>query len=444
LQYGRDHESSVSAPLFQEMVEQSPISESSLEILTADCAGPLIIYRSFSSTNFFSLYWTRNRIYWKTAEFIMRRLRDLQRHGWDYVRSLGQRPDVPRCQGARLRTPTILTMLRFFLGLLLALLRRGGRILLFKDQWILAVRGRGAGAAAKGWTGVRLIIPPADRFYADPFIFQKGEKTYIFFEDYRFHSAKGLISCLEIGAGGQCTEPEVVLEKDYHLSYPFLFEWQDHIYLLPETSAHRTVELYRAVEFPRRWERVQVLIENINALDATLIYHDGTFWLFMIIPVEGKLFDELHVFSADSPLGPWRPHPDNPVVSDIRQARPAGRLFSINGRLFRPAQDCSTRYGHAIVLQRIEALSKTTYREVAVRRIDPDWFAGNLATHTLNSDGDFEVLDAQIRSFRNPLSLLFRRPKGKSVRVLPATNRENSDGAPGEDADCHDHRISRC
>jgi hypothetical protein len=444
LRHGSDQGSSAGAPLFAEMVEKNPVSESSLEVLAQDFDRPLTIYRSFSPTNFFSLYWTRNRIYWKTAEFIMRRLRDLHRHGWDYIRSLEQRPEITCYQNIEPRTPTNLTMVRFFLGLFLILLRRGGRTLLFKDQWLLAVRARGAGAAAKGWTGVRLIIPPPDRFYADPFIIRKGDRTYIFFEDYRFKSAKGLISYIEIGMHGQCTEPEVVLERDYHLSYPFLFEWQGHTYLLPETSANRTVELYRAVDFPRRWERVQVLMENINALDATLTHHNGTFWLFTIIPAESKLFDELYVFSADSPLGPWRPHPDNPVVSDVRRARPAGRLFSISGRLFRPAQDCSIRYGHAIVLHRIEALSETAYHEVAVRKIDPQWFAGNLATHTLNCNDDFEVLDAQIRLLRNPLSLLSRTRRAHSVRLLPAANQENHHVVPEEDVACHGSGISRC
>jgi hypothetical protein len=442
LQHGSDSRSSADAPLFAETYERNPVSESSLQVFAENFDGPRTIYRSFSSTNFVSLYRTRNRLYWKTAEFIMRRLRDLQRYGWDYICSLCVCSDVDSRHEVGPSTPTNLTMVLFLFGLLLALIARRGRALLFKEQWVLAVRGRGAEASAKGWNGVRLIIPPADRFYADPFIYRQGDKTYVFFEDFRFNTAKGLISYFEIGPDGKYTEPEVVLERDYHLSYPCLFEWQGQTYLLPETGANRTVELYRSVEFPRRWERERVLMENIDARDATLAYHNGRFWLFALVPVEPTLFDELHLFSAESPLGPWLPHPKNPVVSDVRRARPAGRLFWVNGQLFRPAQDCSIRYGRAIVIHRIEVLSEADFREVVVRRIDPEWFPGNLATHTLNRDGDFEVLDAKILLLKNPLSLPFRTRQVHSVRMLPDGNPENHQVvAPAEDADRHGASI---
>jgi hypothetical protein len=442
LQHGNDSQSSADAPLFAETYERNPVSESSLQVFAANFDGPRTIYRSFSSTNFVSLYRTRSRIYWKSAEFVMRRLRDLRRYGWDYICALSERSDIDPSRMGGLSKPTSLTMVRFLLGLLLALIGRRARALLFREQWVLAVRGRGAAASARGWQGVRLIIPPADRFYADPFIYQQGDKTYVFFEDFRFKTAKGLISFFEIGKDGKYTEPEVVLERDYHLSYPCLFEWQGETYLLPETGANRTVELYRSVEFPRRWERERVLMENIEVRDATLAHHGGRFWLFALVPVEATLFDELHLFSADSPLGPWHPHPKNPVVSDVRRARPAGRLFRVNGQLFRPGQDCSIRYGHAIVIHRIEVLSEEDYREYAVRRIDPEWFAGNLATHTLNRDGEFEVLDAKLRLLKNPLNLLFRARQTHSVRMLPVGNLENQQlAAAAEGADRHDASI---
>src|SRR2546421_9920387 len=110
--------------------------------------------------------------------------------------------------------------------------------------------------------------------------------------------------------------------------------------MMPETRSNRTVELYRAREFPTQWEPAGVLLSDINAADATLAEIDGTWWLFVNVAVDGSgNSDELHLFSAATPLGPWTPHRSNPVKSDARSARPAGRLLFHGGAYYRPAQD---------------------------------------------------------------------------------------------------------
>ena len=83
----------------------------------------------------------------------------------------------------------------------------------------------------------------------------------------------------------------------------------------------------------------------------------------------------------------------NPVVSDVRSARPAGRIFLRDGHLIRPAQDCSRAYGWRLVFNRIEVLSPTDYRESPISAIEPALETGNLRTHSYDSDGAYEVLD---------------------------------------------------
>jgi hypothetical protein len=104
---------------------------------------------------------------------------------------------------------------------------------------------------------------------------------------------------------------------------------------------------------------------------------------------------ELFLFHSDRLLGGhWNPHPANPIVSDIRNARPAGSLFVKDGKLIRPSQDCSEAYGHAIHLNEIEALSETEYCEKTLLTLDPDWDDKVLATHTYASCRDLTVIDA--------------------------------------------------
>ena len=116
-----------------------------------------------------------------------------------------------------------------------------------------------------------MITPPAGRFYADPFLFQHNGRRFIFFEDYDWSLRRAVICYVEIDAGGRHCPPRVALSADCHLSYPFVFEEGDAIYMLPETAGRRTVELYRAARFPDEWTLDRVLLRDVTATDATLL-----------------------------------------------------------------------------------------------------------------------------------------------------------------------------
>jgi hypothetical protein len=102
--------------------------------------------------------------------------------------------------------------------------------------------------------------------------------------------------------------------------------------MIPETRERRTLELYRAVEFPQKWELVKILAENVAAVDSTIFDYSGKLWLFANIAQPGaSTFDELHLFHAKSLWGIWTPHPKNPIVSDVRRARPP-ELYSLKAK----------------------------------------------------------------------------------------------------------------
>lgn len=164
--------------------------------------------------------------------------------------------------------------------------------------------------------------------------------------------------------------------------------------MVPETYDTRRVELYRATEFPRRWEHAGVLVDNIEAVDATLLEYEGRWWMFVNVgEAASSTADELYLFFADSPFGPWRPHCGNPVKSDARSARPAGRFFTRGGRLIRPAQNCSVRYGGSLALCEVQELTTSCYRERVVEEIGPEWLPGNAGFHTLSFSPRLEVVD---------------------------------------------------
>jgi hypothetical protein len=282
--------------------------------------------------------------------------------------------------------PTNAMMLRLLWRIAGGVLRRRVSGWLREKQWFI---GYWQGSAPP-----RTIMPPDGRFYADPFLFQRDGRRYVFFEDFDWSSERAVIRYVEIDEHGRHLPPQLALRQDCHLSYPFVFADGDDVYMLPETSGHRTVELYRAARFPGEWTLERVLLSDVTATDATLLRHEGRWWLFVGLVVDGsRPIDELCLFSSDSLDGEWEPHPLNPVVSDVRSARPAGRIFSRNGHLIRPGQDCSEMYGGRLVFNRIDLLSPTEYSEEPIGVIEPAVETGNLATHSYDSDGTYEVLD---------------------------------------------------
>ena len=243
----------------------------------------------------------------------------------------------------------------------------------------------------------RLSIRPtsSSSFYADPFLFEHQGRMFLFFENCRRSTRKAVISCVTIDKAGRTSRPVTVLKPAHHVSYPFIFEVDGQIYLIPESSRTGRSTCIRNIRFPTDWMLDRTLIEQPGS-DATLWQQAGTFWLFVNLSaaVSGRLCEDLHVFVADSLDGVWKAHPSNPVVVDASGARPAGRLFMDGDGVIRPAQDCSSGYGNGIVLRRVVKLSRTDYEEENVARIEP--LPGTLGVHTINQSGEFEVMDVKV------------------------------------------------
>ena len=131
--------------------------------------------------------------------------------------------------------------------------------------------------------------------------------------------------------------------------------------------------------FRIKWRLDRVLLDGLTALDATLHIEDGLFWLFANVMEGHEDRGQLWLFSSPSLDGEWRPHPRNPIVTDPGTARPAGRLFRREGVLIRPSQDCSRGYGEAVVLNRVDALSPSEYRETPCEQDRAELAEGNRA-----------------------------------------------------------------
>lgn len=268
-----------------------------------------------------------------------------------------------------------------------------------RQQWFL-LAGQNHGTEFPQPELLNPIYPPKDRFWADPFLWSKDGRYFIFFEDFPFATWRGLISVIEVNQQGQqISEAQPVIEEAYHLSYPFLFEHQGELYMMPEKCTQNRVDLYRCVEFPHRWVFHQTLISGHKIVDTTLVQHDDKWWLLAAMK-QGRvrINESLFAFYADSPLSKtWTPHPLNPLVRDLQGGRPAGRIIQAkDGRLLRPSQNCQRRYGYGLNINHITQLSPTAYSEQAVWRITaPEVNAQWRAIHHLDYHNGMMVMDAQ-------------------------------------------------
>ena len=254
-----------------------------------------------------------------------------------------------------------------------------------------------------GWTDL-----PDDgrRFYADPVAIARNEGVTLFMEEFDYSRAKGVISAVRFGPRGPVGRPEPVLERDTHLSYPFVFEAGGEVWMIPESSRSATIDLYRATQFPGGWVHEAVLVEGVVASDATLLRHEGRWWLFATVRAGGGSFsDSLHLWHAPDFRGPWTAHPCNPVLIDVASARPAGPVVPRDGALIRPVQDCRGGYGAALGLARILRLDPEGYAQRVETRLaaGSDWPGSRL--HMYSAAGGLEFIDG---SRRPPM----RRPRG--------------------------------
>ena len=366
-----------------EVARGEPVSGAGITVRLTAGAAPRIACQSWSRTYALSVARNRRVLLHKAAELAFRALREAHRSGLGWL----EQCRIHKSPSTR-STDTVKIL---DIGARIA--RRAVEKALTVEQWSLAFRF-GGGELDPGLEGFTRVVPPRDRDWADPFALEKDGRYYVFFEELVRAEGKGCIAMMEVDASGRWSAPVRVLERDYHVSYPFLLEHEGALYMVPETAQNRRVELYRCIEFPARWKLEKVLLEGVRLVDPTLHRATDRWWLFANgAPGESPVFDdELHLYHAARLLGDWQPHRRNPVKSDARCARPAGRTYWRNGALHRPAQICAPRFGAGLAIQRVLRLTPEDYAERQVARVLPQ--AGILGIHTVNRAGYLTVVDA--------------------------------------------------
>ncbi len=247
--------------------------------------------------------------------------------------------------------------------------------------------------------------PYRNRWFADPFILDiDNDYIYVLVEEYYDPIDRGRISRLTIDLKtNRIINIDVVLELPTHLSFPAIMRKNNKVYIYPENSADSILNLY---EYDPNTNKC-VLFESLsnekladaiitNLFGKELMFatsspnHNGSI-LNVYERDGGKIFNKIGNISFDMEI-----------------ARNAGDFFMLNGKLFRPAQDCSEVYGGAVIIQEITKDDKGFHFK-NVKRLDCTPSNYTLGFHTFNYYKGMAVFDA------NGL----RRPKlARIIRII--------------------------
>ncbi len=376
-------------PGFWEVYYSNPRTGFIIQRLKNELDGGDVLYKGFISTRWFynlnlaTLYEIANPFFHHVLEDITSKkpkLKVLEKSPYSYP---------------LYTTPTILQMLIYLLKSFYILGSKIYRKIQGKSfRWGVAYQ------FSEKWNDIALrrskkIVNPKNRFLADPFVIKKNGAHFCFVEDLDYKTNKGSISAYKI-TPSSCDSIGVVLEEDFHLSFPFIFEYQNEIFMCPETNEKREIRVYKCTDFPTKWKFHKTLMKDVSAADTTLFKYNNRWWLFTNIDKScvGDHNYQLHIFSADNPLSEnWMAHENNPVIFDPLVARNGGLIISENEvyRIFQ--RQGFDMYGEACGIAKIKSLTPTEYIEEVQSVIEPQFFKGIKGTHTYNFDSDLVVID---------------------------------------------------
>lgn len=292
------------------------------------------------------------------------------------------------------KIPNSVVVLRLFAKRTIADLVKILRSLFFKKKYTWYVRIQIGNSSTT--QGIIDLENPENGYYADPFLFEHRDKIYLFVEEYSFSTSKGVVSVF-ILRGERFERLGVCLEEIFHISFPNVFVDGDDIYMIPESSENRDVRLYRAVEFPLKWEFSIQLLTDISAVDSMIYRSNQDYFLLTTVDAYelGDHATNLCIYRSPQIVSSnWFESHLNPIIRDAEKGRNAGRYdvnLDSNVRIAQ-ASEFGT-YGKRIRLFEFQDLSLKEYSEAEMKLPELDIPSDSQGHHHLSSVRDIKAFD---------------------------------------------------
>jgi hypothetical protein len=247
-----------------------------------------------------------------------------------------------------------------------------------------------------------LLIKSFDKFYADPFLLDaKDGNSKILFEEYTFDDDYAKISLMTLDKSFKQVDNKILLDTKSHLSYPFIFTENKRTYIFPEAKQSGKLSCY---EYDPVQESLTFLqdILNLPLLDSTILKYDNKYWIYGTLS-ENSTDYKLYVYFSDKLLGPYVPHPSNPVKSGLNGTRSAGNFIEVDGIIYRPTQNCEKKYGESITFNKVNEINKINVAEEPYLTIGIDIKKRSNyrmhKIHTINVKDNIIVVDGEHWTF---------------------------------------------
>jgi hypothetical protein len=375
---------------FWEIVNNEPCCGVTLQQLTPELDGGLVIDKAWFNISHWSVFRNNNELLEKSVVLLFKNINKLLCDGkietkksLTYYNRLYKKPSLKYM---------LVYMLRFYSKVFTHIINK-----LFPlkklNYWAL-VFGKGSFLESALFRTTPVSMPKGV-FWADPFLYKHDTELYVFFENYSYKTKKGKISVGKVTedrrGGFSVVDVRDILDFDYHLSYPQIVEEDGSLFLIPETYQNKRLEVYRCVQFPDKWELYATAFEGEEIVDTTY-FHDenGDTWLLLN---KGWTHEaELHIYKIDSlKFENIVAHRKNPVLIDCRKARNGGAIFKYEHEYYRPSQiNTHGVYGKGLHISKIKKLTLEEFEDEPVIAVEPNFVKGLIGMHHLHQiEGHF-------------------------------------------------------
>ena len=242
----------------------------------------------------------------------------------------------------------------------------------------------------KNWKNCELrkgdiIVAPKRHYYADPNLFYFSGVTYLMVEDYNMKIGKACIRCFKLDEiSSSFIDLGIAVEEKYHLSFPYTFSYDNHLFLTVESALENIVSIYSMGSNVLEWNKINTIKLNDvpNPIDPIVIYFNGLFWL---IVSSDEYKNEMYIYyTSDLASLSWNNHPCNPIYIHEEYSRNGGMIVSEEG-LYRFAQvQGINNYGKYMNLMKIEELTTKHFREIKISTIKANFSNSICGVHTFS------------------------------------------------------------
>lgn len=240
-------------------------------------------------------------------------------------------------------------------------------------------------------------------FQADPFLVEWKEKLYVFYEALNHSWKNGQIRCRVLNQDFRELEDfpiEDINQLDCHLSFPAIWKFNNDYYLIPESCRKNSLHIFKAINFPRNWEQINV-IPDVSLVDTIILKRNDYYLLIssQTNTLKRKVFFSKHL------QGDWRLIGADITISD-EHTRLGGSLFTIGDNCFIPCQNTDSHdYGKSLWLKQLYIPNNLedidqSWQELTVIHMTSHSKRYPDGIHTLNFSQNYVVIDAKKNVFQ--------------------------------------------